>query len=131
MHRRYIPYAFLIALALLLLVVISVRYGSYIQKNTEVNEYLFKLQSRLALTPSPGLQIPALKRVIDQPCQVSYLIPKTSDPLVQIACSDSTASDEAELTALGYEKTSLGTRDIFVKVARPYRELVLESITSY
>jgi hypothetical protein len=129
MARPNIPQAFLVSLTLLLLVVISVRYGIYVQKRTQVNEYLFNLQTKLSLTPSLVQKMPLLKKHVDEPCGVTYLLPETATISAQIACSESTASSASELRALGYQSTSLNTQEIFFKIDALNQDLVQQSLT--
>ncbi len=120
--------AFLICLSLLLLVVISVRYGIYVQKRTQVNEYLFNLQTKLSLTPSPVQKMPVLKKHVDEPCGISYLLPETATISAQIVCAESTASNAAELRALGYQSTTVGTKDIYFMIDSLNQDLVRQSL---
>lgn len=129
MTRRNIPLAFLASLVLLLLVVISVRYGIYVQKRTQVNEYLFDLQTKLSLTPSPVQKMPLLKKYIDEPCGVTYLLPDTATISAQIMCAESTASNAGELSALGYQSTVLNAREIFFKIDALNQDLVRQSLS--
>jgi hypothetical protein len=129
MARPNIPQAFLVSLTLLLLVVISVRYGIYVQKRTQVNEYLFNLQTKLSLTPSPVQKMPLLKKHVDEPCGVTYLLPEAATMSAQVECAESAASNAGELRALGYQSTMLNTREIFFRIDALNQDLVRQSLT--
>lgn len=129
MARPNIPQAFLASLVLLLLIVVSVRYGIYVQKRSQLNEYVFDLQTKLSLTPSPVQKMPLVKKYVDKPCGVTYLLPETATISAQIACSESTASSASELRALGYQSTSLNTQEIFFKIDALNQDLVQQSLT--
>lgn len=129
MTRKNIPQAFLASLVLLLLIVVSVRYGIYVQKRSQLNEYVFDLQTKLSLTPSPVQKMPLVKKYVDKPCGVTYLLPETATISAQIACSESTASSASELRALGYQSTSLNTQEIFFKIDALNQDLVQQSLT--
>jgi hypothetical protein len=129
MTRLNIPQAFLASLVLLLLIVVSVRYGIYVQKRSQLNEYVFDLQTKLSLTPSPVQKMPLVKKYVDKSCGVTYLLPETATISAQIACSESTASSASELRALGYQSTSLNTQEIFFKIDVLNQDLVQQSLT--
>lgn len=129
MTRPNIPQAFLASLVLLLLIVVSVRYGIYVQKRSQLNEYVFDLQTKLSLTPSPVQKMPLVKRYVDKPCGVTYLLPETATISAQIACAESTASSASELRALGYQSRSLNTQEIFFKIDVLNQDLVQQSLT--
>lgn len=129
MTRKNIPQAFLASLVLLLLIVVSVRYGIYVQKRSQLNEYVFDLQTKLSLTPSPVQKMPLVKRHVDKSCGVTYLLPEISTISAQIACAESTASTASELRTLGYMSTTLNTREIFFKIDALNQDLVQQSLS--
>ncbi len=131
MTSKSIPFAFLVFLAIFLLIIISVRYGIYVQKSSQVNEYLFKVQAQLSLTPSPTMKMQKYQKITDKSCLITYVLPTTTTVPTQIACAESTASSEGELRELGYQETSLDARQIFFKVDDVYRDLFLQTIATY
>ncbi len=131
--KNRFSYLFIAILALICVVLVSVRYGINIQKINTTNEYILALQAKLSLTPSPRpYLIPSLSRVTSRDCGISYLIPNVATGSAQITCIDPQSTISAELIKSGYKRVeALPTYlHVYIKADEDISRLFLESVVA-
>jgi hypothetical protein len=74
-----------------------------IQKQSQANEYIYKIQQILSLTPTPrAYSIPSLQRISNVKCGVSFALPSIATNEAQITCITEAATSEAYLKKAGF-----------------------------
>lgn len=128
MSRRSLPYFFLAVLVLCVLLAAAVRYGAYIQAQSQKNEYVAKIITQLTSSPLPTPPGPTIKHFTHGVCHLDYLA--YSDSSVEFICDDETitATNAAQLLS-GFTQAKVGTVSAFFKTNNPAEiELILRTI---
>ncbi|MEI7653185.1 MAG: hypothetical protein WCJ70_02815 [bacterium] len=132
-NKNRLSYLFLAALALICVVLVSVRYGVKVQKINGANEYILAVQRHLSLTPSPKpYAIPQLSKVSDAECGIGYIIPTVATESAQITCIDPQSTLSAELVTSGYKRVLSAPTylHVYLKSDEDIMRLISESLVA-
>ncbi len=133
MSKNVIPWLAICILFGLAMLGLGIRQGMQVGEENVRNKITFE-QKMLSLTPTftPKPVRITHRNVVDDKCNVSYLLPgkiSSDEAKVSIVCDKKTASEAAKLEKDGYiEKILSGKKNIWLKSEKDQMEIIRRTI---